>query len=360
MDIRFDTLFEIELAHTYYTSKVSEDSTIEPTPGTRRLMQDYGLLFRETSGGGLVLYEYYPDVTDHPHPVHPVEEELQFSFFLRSSSTVLLNYTDLDIDRPSDQILYFSNLQSNQQDGRLLLSADTSDEYVSSQDDLLLRPPLFNYSFQSVQTSVDMEVKDVFGNVVQHSRILVVDGEGSFTVDLRKRTPGKYSLAIDGSTVMEFYASDSLVRRSALGVIDILTGSGVPAAYRFLDTNFDVVPRTYHIRFNRRETWWKYYVVLKYRPDIQPDDLSIKQTGGALHFTRQSATTLPDGFTAVPFLSTAPIPLEEEPVSGLRLERRNHGHSETFEIDNLPNASVRTVTPDPAEHKIYSEIFIYV
>jgi hypothetical protein len=118
-------------------------------------------------------------------------------------------------------------------------------------------------------------------------------------------------------------------------------------------------------------------VVLKYRTDINPDDLSIEfftQTGNgngddddgdsgngdfSTPFERQPPIERSDGLKAVPFISQAMLPLQEDPIKKIQLKKTSSNNNGMFTINNLTNPSAVTITKNDAG-QFLSEIFIYV
>ena len=153
------------------------------------------------------------------------------------------------------------------QNSNLLLSSDTNDEFITAQDALELKPQVFSYSFTSPNTSATLEIRDQWSQPVIQKRSPIVEGKFYSLVDLSGHGPGRFSLFIDGIQKAQFYASDEFVGKRIFGLVDIFRDDNVPATYQFTDPNqgHDVLPKTYAIKMDNRKTYWKYYVVLKYR-----------------------------------------------------------------------------------------------
>jgi hypothetical protein len=396
MKILFDKLFEIEFYHEYYKSKLSDDFLFAPTSTCRRMLQKYGLLSRATPQCLAVFYEAEEDDSKKLHPVRPIKEDVRFSFVLKIKTPFLLNYSDLPLDLPSDHIYYLNNLIDNQQNQQLLLSSNKATEFVSSQDALKLRPQLFQYVFNTPKDHAEFEILDEWSQVVKRERKTVVEGVLSYEMDVRGVGPGKYTLKIDGEQKEQFYASDEIIGNEVFAVVDILHHGSVPQPYMFTDpnANHDASARTYAVKIDRRKTFWKYYFVLKYRlsdlnpadwPKVWPPDwpqsLPVDWPAGwpqdwpkdwsivyppdpavKIIPSPQEMKTLFNGTMAIPFVSDTPLPLQQEPVKGIRLEKKagsNNG-SGIREIDHLPNPSITSIVPDVSGGNVYSEVYVYV
>lgn len=376
MLVKFERLFEVEIYHHYYAAKVSEDLVINPTADCRRLLRDYGLLLRTTPKGFVVLYEAYEDAAQKLHPRKPLEENVRLSFWLQPNNPYLINYSDLPLDSPSGHIYYGSNLNDNLQDSQLLLSADTGAEFLSPQDLLELKSQRFQYPMESPNFSAEIEIIDDFANIVIKETVVMVDGVANFPVDLRKYGSGKFTLKIDGIQKAQFYANDELIGQNVFGLIDIFRHDSVPVAYQFTDAtqNHDVQTKAFVVKIANRQTFWKYFLVLKYRlkdltPDQWPSDWPadwsiVYPPDPSVKIEPQPAAvkTLVDGTLAVPFVSDAKLPLQQAVILGLQLKKSgsNGNGSGIREIENLPNPSVASIVPNDSDGKIYSEIYVYV
>lgn len=374
MQIAFAKLFQVAIFHNFYTSKIGEDFRITPTDNCRRLLNKYRLLFKETATGFTVLYEIGATTNDTAHPLVPIAEEVRFSFMLQSNNPYLVNYSKLPLDVPDGRMYYLSNLNDNVKEGKLLLQAAASGDYLSSQDLIELKPQIFDYSDKSAKTSVDLEIQNQFSDPLIERSIPVLEGKFSYPVKLRPYGPGQYRLLIDGGEAAKFYASDELTGKNVFGLIDIFRSSHVPAVYQFTDAanNHDVTAKNYTIQIDNRKTVWKYFVVLKYSlfKDKSPDKWPA-QWHQKVHISYPSAPpmnwpplkddlrTMADGRRAIPFESHAELPLRQKPIKGIQLAPQSENDGFVSRIENLPNPSITQIKPDKSDNKIYSEIFVY-
>ncbi len=354
MKYEFNTLFEVEILHEYHKSGVSGDFMIEPSALCLKTLEDHSLLFGLTPKGFAVMYEG----AGGAEPLRPVDGELKLTFIMRAENPFLLNYTDLPFENPSAHIYRMHNMNDNQQGGDLLLTAGTDSAYVSTADRLAFKPFYFRYSADSAALSAAVEIRDEFDKQIYSETIGVVDGRLDFPVDLRGRRPGRFSLKIDGTAVLDFYASDEPAGGDVFGVIEIFANDHVPAHYRFTDSGGGVAEKRYRVKFGKRRTFWNYLVVLKHRSDAAPEDLEVSYPDPSVTFDRKAVQDLSDGTKAVPFVSSTALPLQGEPVKGIRLKKS--GGNGMFEIENLPNPTVRSVRPDAANNRVYSDIYVYV
>ncbi|HWR89715.1 MAG TPA: hypothetical protein VN260_05615 [Dissulfurispiraceae bacterium] len=360
MRIQFGKMVEVRFSHRFFDGAGGEVFDLQPTRECRKHLANYGLLFKKIQDGFVLLYETTNGGGGALHPLKPIDSSLTFSFVVLPMSPHIVNYSDMPMDGLPGFIYRLHNLQNNQQQGELLLTADIQKPYLSAADRIALNPLSFRYTFQSLQPSVLLEVLDSLGATVQSHFVNTTDGAGICAIDLRSRGPGMYTIRLDGQETLEFYGNDEMAPLNALSVIDIFCGSRVPAPYRFLNDAFDVVKKTYTVRVDARRTFWKYYVVLKYRRTVDPGDLSIHHPGPGIQFTRLPVLTLGDGSTAVPFVSNQSLPLALRPVKGISLKKKNGGGGGPLEIQDLANPSAATLVPGSGGTEAYSEMYIYI
>ncbi|MCF7829385.1 MAG: hypothetical protein K9N46_09045 [Candidatus Marinimicrobia bacterium] len=356
MDIRFEELIRLQINNDFYQQGYGDDFEILPAPGTQQVLTDYGLLFRKIPGGVVVLYEMEPSGTS---PLRPISEPTCFRFLLRNRSRNLYHYTNLPLEDIPNSIFHLHNLQDNQQDGELLLTSDLSAKYLTEDDRVALRPQWFEYTFTATGTTAQVRVLDFFGETVREFRVNKQDGTFRVPVDLRAHPTGRYRLLVNAAQELDFYTGVSLAGQGYFGIIELFRDEEVPAPYRFTDGSGAAQPKTYVINLQRRVTYWKYLVVLQYRAGVDPEDLSILHPDDGVDFNRQVPTVSSGGATVVPFISSTPLQLREQPTPGIQLTYSN-GNGGELQIDHLPNAPTSRIVPDPAEDKIYSEIYYYI
>jgi hypothetical protein len=354
--IIFEKFFEIRLKNNFYMKHDAEDFKIEPASICSSLQNNYRLVSRQTGSGILVFIELEDPLSGTPL-VQP-DKKAKLSYVIFSVNSFLKNFTELALDPKPQSIYHFSNLNNNVQNSDLLLSAGTSDEFVSNDDLVVLKPSRFYYNETFTGSSAHVQLTDFENNVIIDQIASILNNELSFFIDVSIYQPGRFSLYVDGSLKLDFYSDDSLTGKSIFGIIDIYFSDLVPAAYRPLDLSGKVSEKTYSVKFKKRKSTWKYFVVLKFKSTINPADLLLIYPDSTNSFTRQSPVTLSDGYVAVPFISDNEIDFSDSAIKGIQLKKQNG--TGIFEIDNLPNASYKNIKPDLVNNKVFSEIFIYV
>jgi hypothetical protein len=175
-----------------------------------------------------------------------------------------------------------------------------------------------------------------------------------------------------------FYIDNELASKDILGIVDLIYNSNTGHLYGNTEQ--------YDIRFSRKETIWKYFIVKKKRGDQIPadpiviEDLDIIDNGSAVdgttNFTRQSDDSDHDeningedvesdsdhvisinDLDAVVFKSDDPIPFLEIPKTEIQLI--SNSEEPTILINHLPNPSHSGTVKD-REGTLESEIYVFI
>jgi len=358
MKIDFQPAFAVDINHDYYPDGISADFILAPTPDCKQQLRRYGLLFKETRGGFVVLYE--TSGADGPvEPKRRIDAPLALSFVLWAKSPYLLNYSNLPLSKTPEQIFYLSNRNKALNNGQLLLSADPAGEFVSVDDLLSLRPQRFQVDVATDRDSLVWELFDAQGAIVHRQRVASVGGISSYLVALGSRQPGLYQLRRDGVEQLRFYAADRLVSGFPFGVLEIAVDPTVSNDFSFVAGGGDVQFRRYLVKLQARKTTWEYFVVAKYEAELKPADLTLTLDDPPVTFTRQPAVTLADGSTAIPFIAGTPLPLRQQPLKGIALSKKKGASTPKLDIDSLPNPAVTEVIPALAG-KVISRVYVYL
>lgn len=358
MELTFVRLCEAIFSHNYYKDEEIKEIVVQPTVECSRVLYNQNIFFRKTKKGFILLCR--ADAGNTTEPFIPLDKKIKLTFYLCFDNPHFLNFTDLPIDLRGNEIFYLSNLNNNVNGSELLLSSDTSSEYVSSNDKIYLCSQKFTYSGSSSNSSVNVEVKDIDSNVIYSDSADVIGGKYQTWIDLTSYPPSRYKLKIDGAEVLDFYADSLLAGKKVFTLIEIFINGGEANGYSLVDSSKNISAKKYSIKFNRRKTLWKYYVVTKNRTSITSADLEINHPDSSIIFSASTEQELSDGSTAIPFVSNKEIDLAEEAVTGIELKTINGSGSNSITIENLPNPSVKNSVPDTAANKVYSEIFVYI
>ncbi len=352
----FKKIFDVKFIHEYYSSGYADDLVYTPTENCQQLMKNLGMLFRKNSKGFSVLYLSDAD----GNAVKSFSDKQIFSFIIESSNPYFNNLSKLPINSAKNTVYNFSNVDS---DGNYKTKLTESDD-VGEDDNISLKRQNFVHSFQSQNLSATIEIKNCFDESILSEDAKVNNGEANYFVELHKHRPGFYELFADGTSDLKFYTSDELFRIKPFGIIDIVRE--------------DLSEISYTINIAKKMTFWRYYVIAKYRKETTKDHLKLCVPKSVVeeHFSGNNYTFVddkleiepdsqssnPDGLNVIPIEVEEELPLLEETMSGFQL-KINNGSS--YELNDLPNPSVKNISRSlvngkPEGNKIYSDIYIYI
>jgi hypothetical protein len=358
MRLQYDTLFEVEITHNYFGAGGLNPFSIEPTPSCARGLRDGGLLFRETRTGFCVLYEYRASGPDRI-PARSLPEDLKLTFVVSSKSPHLSSYSLLPLGDPEKGIYVLNNLRGTVRNGKYLLTSDEANSFMTGGDRALLRPQRFSYALDNDGAKHVVVVMDAVGVVARRIAVDTAISPAECDVDLSRHQPGLYTLSVDGGECLEFYADSDLFARSPFAVIDLIFGRSVPPGFSPINDDGSVTRKRYTIAIDKRKTYWRYLVVLKYRFGLHPEDVAITYPDPAVVFVRGEVRTTAEGLTVVPFTSDRELPLQRKAVTGITLQKNGNGGA-PFAVENLPNASFENLVPDVTTGRIYSDVYVYI
>lgn len=345
VDISYGVLFQLELLHRYYRQLACPDFQILPSLSTQGLLAGYQVVAKQYQ------HRLYAGVQQkNQQPALPLADNLVFTFFLYLKNALFFNYTNLPVAHPPGKLYYFTNRNGTTANGKNFLSqniqafsatrtyqpgdlaADGSGvvyvavrakessnpvsfpdpgywakadngRYLSERDALQWLPSVSTYTFSSLQTAANIQVRGyntatgnyttvVLATTVNFSRSLA-----SFRLDLSPLPQGKYELTVNGEKQL-IYLNDELVRQRPFAVIEIYQEPTLPAASRLLDAEGKLLSPVYTLSFLNRFTLWKY---------VLRNGLSgtITDTAGVYNFSGAGNTVF----------SSAPIPLNERALN---------------------------------------------
>ena len=389
VSILYTRLFNLTLFHDYYENGLAKGYSLEPTLETEELMRGGRMLFKNIPKGATVLYRTLADETTAFVNKGP-DARLRFSLSIENLAE-FLNISDLDesVSRSfnSGNIIYLRNDPTSPSS-----NPDTPEDLSYELLDFL-ESRLFTYDFTvspalSAPGDVDLTVtdetdtavsvgKEVDGTPFPTTLTVSVNSEGNYSqqIDLRDLPKGKYTITLrdasDNSLIraVEFYADEALAGKKLLAIIDIEFNTATNLMYQ---NTWE-----YAVRFSRKTSVWKYYIVDKTQKiaDLDNFDLSIVDQRSEVEppyaasytFTRDGtephATVRINGFDTVIFKSDSlsPIPFFEAPLPRMQLRKipNNPVDTEQVIIQNLPNPRHNGVVKEEGG-VLESEIYVFI
>ncbi len=370
MKIKFDKMFDVIFEHQYFRDGKISQLYIEPAQITRSLLRDYGLLFKQTKHGFIILYEKDTTVINEP-PLKTISKDLKFSFAVFLNSSYFANYTEIPLHHKYPDIFYFNNLGGYADGTGIFLNKQA---FAGNSDVLELYSPVLNLHAATTKPSSLVQLAGPEGKILFSENIKSTEGAVIYQFNFEKIGSGSFDILIDGIIYRKIYVDSELSRKSLFAILDIFVSSGVPANYRFINDDGTVNNKTYKIRFARRETTWKYFIILKNissdpglnvhygtkipGEEIYPDTMNFNP---AVPDTNLLETFGPGKILL--FESAAKMPLYEIPKTNINLlkpDTSDPGSEPDLIRGNLPNAPVSAIKTNEDNTEAYSEIYIYV
>jgi hypothetical protein len=339
-NIFFKTLLRINFSHEYHADDSCKELEIIPTQSTHNLLSRYGILFKKTNKGAVLLYES-PD--GGPGMKIPIESELKMAFQLSPTNPAFLNYTDADFSNEAISLFYFNNLNPaiNEHKHTILDSKLTAPLKMETRQ-LKVKKINSTAKFILIKNIKDESVKYTFDSQFDELKVNLFDfPTGKYTLEQFDSAHNKI-----GNTYTYYY-NDEFADRKVLGIFEL-----------FIDENYNPAnPVSFLFDFKSRPTWWRYKILKNpSTPPLVIDNLtaatiSVKHDpeNPADEIVFKSAT----GTDPITIVSQSAVKLKEKGYDKIRLKK----NSEIL-ISNLPNASVEKLQNDGSSW--LSDIYVYV
>ncbi|MCB0476260.1 MAG: hypothetical protein KDC69_11335 [Flavobacteriaceae bacterium] len=313
-------------------------------------MREFQLVFKKTAVGFEVYYIKNAPITQ-------IEKFIKLEFILKSKNPVFGNFTSQADLLNSNQIFYFSNLNTNPEPNKEVpLSRD---QIVGSNDMLPVESPesLEQKIFQPTDRNPqESSLYDAYGLEHFHS-----------TSEDKKITlpDGRFQLNM-GSSSQDIYCSNSPLTSNTIGIIDIYIWMKEGHNFSLHNTE-ELVPVEYKIQFKSRSVFWRYNLIQTVEKFVKFEIKNILPSNSEdskqyLFNQVSNDTRMPDRSKIEQFVSTSEIPIKEDT-------------SPLFKIflweDPLKEASLNIVLPSPKtanfsvekineEPVYYADIFVYI
>ena len=377
MTTKYNRLFSLSVVHDFFKEGVIKSLSLRPDTLTTALLRNGQMLFRTLGSTSIVLFKADSDLTS---PFIDLGREQHFRFYLTTErSDEFYNITQLDTTKkyvPGNKI-HFKNVPTN-------ASTDSNSPEVLTHtliDKAFSK--LFTYTFSLISTHTKTKFKmadsngtlvsvgkDTDGNDLPTTLSLSRDDTKRFhsQVDLRSKKSGVYTITITNDSETTTLKEETVlidndgVQQGVLGIVDVIYDSATTHLYGA--TEF------YEIRFSRKSTFWKYFIVNKTASLDLSDTathLSIEDspTGSGppyvnVNFTRVGdephATRKVNGYDTVIFKSSAEIPSFETPKLNVQLVLKP---SDKVMVEHLANPPVNTPEKENGGD-IEKEIFVFI
>ena len=349
ISIKYKQLFDLEIRHSFYIAGRSGDLELIPTARCMAMLNNHGLKFLPGQAGGKV-FAKVETVAGKDIIKSPLAEGSRFTFLLRLRRPAFDNFTLLNLSRSKKQRYYFSNLISNLgADSSPLLLADTAAKVVSDSDLLTLESGTFSFTETNTATSLNSELRFTDSGEILSQALSNHQGSFNFSYNLDPSLSGRATFFVGGTQRASMYVANSYEFADMFGLIEIFYKSSLPATYQFQQADNSVETKFYKVAFANRSTKWRYIIANKFNQAVTGVKVA-KTNGTPIAFTAQSGA--PPGVFIM--ASGSPVPLKEEPVSGIKLSDQ----ANKVLIANLPNPPLNLVKQEGAD--IFSDILVTI
>lgn len=327
--IHYEKLLRVTFQHNYFFKQRCTALKAIPTPHCQKIIQNYGLVFKEIDSGFGVLYKKSNIPTKIPDILS--QTPLKLSFAIYNSNPLLENYSELPFSQ-SGKGYYFSNLNTFSKDDSLFLhqkekldeealvdlfSSAINYEIIQEADDSVkkgekksIQVKVLNEEQQVLKTAevilLAQEQKEENGDI---SKIF----KGSYLLKLTGKPFGKYELQIEGQPPKFFYIAESEPER-IWGMIDIyLRNSDIISGLGSEEAKVEF--QDYKIFIEARKTVWQYFLVSRAKESFS--DLELVNGRSSDKFKDPPMVALPNGTSA----TLLTIGEDKSPV-GIRLKEK--------------------------------------
>lgn len=349
IQLKYAALFDIEFLHDYYADGKCSDLVIVPSLACELVMKQLGLRFIRTETG-CKIFARVSEVNnkDLVNTLLPDNTRLTFLLFLQNPAFHTI--TQLSLKKKEKEQYYFNNLVNNTGPGNTaMLVADTTTKKLSDKDRIRFEKKSFQFAHADAVQQKTGEIRFTDSGEILSSTLDNNNDQFNFSFDLQVAGGGRAGFFINNINADNFYAADPSDHPGTFGVVEIFHRSTLPDTYRFINTDKAVQPKKYKITFANRQTTWRYVVNKKFNQQITNVNIS-KTNGTTLSFSKKAGTP-DDQFILV---STVPIPLKQETVSGIRMTDQDDKEI----IAHLPNPSATILKEEGSQ--LFSDIFITI
>jgi len=338
--IIYNKFGSIRFMHEYYADEICKDFVVQPTTSTLRKLSKYGLLSRNLSNGGILLYEATDDIGT---PKFPVDEELKLTFTFSLKNSLFPNFTDVTFSPESSSVYYFSNLNP----------AISGQEHTIVDAGISAPIPLATSILRLTKndpTASYVTLRDINGNGFKSK----FNGElDELKIDLSNYGFGTYTVQqYDSSNTplgssYTFYYNSDLTGEMPYGIFEVI-----------LDDTYDPTnPVTFLFNFKSRETYWRYNILKnEANPPIAVDDIKAS-TVSVKHEPDNPADkinfAIAGGTDPIQIHSANQVKLTEEGFDKIRLYKNSN-----ILLSNLPNPTANKI--DYSGGAWVSDIYVYV
>ncbi len=336
---QYRPMFNIALEHDYFSAGKFPGVSLKPTPESEKLMNNANLVSRVRQDGLTVFYDAdYLDTLK----VYAADndEPLKLNFECDAETESFHNFTNASSFASNKTLFFDSNNTDKSFIGKKYLH---SNEFVSS-DDLA-------ENFNSAAA-----LNEQFNSVLHFSP----DRALLFTAAQTEKNPtGKTLLAANDveqrRAIAQAMARHSTLKSRKQPSVGLISIQITPGELEQLTAAPVTTYNDYYIRFQARETHWKYFLV----GEANREGAFIKDVRGEIDFDDLGEEQLADGRFARVFLSRQAMPLVDraKPKFQLQIMKNNRPKVLVSRLQVASSKRINRVTVDNQELFV-SEIYV--
>lgn len=344
--VKFLTLFEVKFFHKYYDAYTAKDFTLIPSPNTQGLIKSYGLIFRQTDEGFLLLYQEQKQAL-----LERLKEEITFEFSIYIKNKYFETFTNV-VPSSETKKYVFSNktLETNE----LGVESENGNQIILHPDGFVNENNVCLCCYNSI----------VLSELLVNDKVLIQqNGETLYDDKLESwqnagrilgNNFGNYTLFLnDPEPINLYYLPDSL--SSAFGIIELSVG-GLAGSFS------DLKETKYQVKFDNRKVLWNYFFVSE--SDMTYDTIDLFAGKEKLSFANPEEVVMINGQKALKVMSEQFFALQHR-YNGVNFyaELKSSGQVE------LGNKRINLITPDVTRIKgkrengnevYYSDMILYL
>ncbi len=288
--VKYHKLFEVNFYHQFYDAITSKDFEIKPLPNTQVLLQSFGIIYKQTNRGFILLYK-----EENERLFENLKKVITLDFGIRLKNKNFETFTKVFPSSESKKYL-FSN--------RWIISPEKTevDRINLHKDSFINENSVCLSSYKSIVLSDLLEINEV---LLELNNETIFEGElNKFqtTANVLGDEFGIYDVkSPDKEPNQLLYLPNSF--SNTFGIIDLVIGGD--------HSGFDKVKGSdYQINFDSRKTQWNYFFIS--RPDKLYDSVELYRGKKKLAFSVPELVTLINGQQALRVMSEDLFPLRQQ------------------------------------------------
>lgn len=346
--IQYDILLHIGVAHTFFGEEKPDTFMWQPSNETISLLNQMGILVRYNTDSVLLLASSAEEASLRKK----VQENPTFtlSFAVYSINPYFVQFTNLPLEEKG-KCFYFTNAQNKN-------NTLHATEFATAIDRLPIVAGKYMLSEQKTGSTFTLS----------HAHLptqeeLTADNLGNVMADLTHLPTGKYTLANKSKTETTFLHISPPAGKVLVGWVDMVIDEKTSQKWvTEMGKGEKIKPQTHQIKFEARKTFWKYYFISKYLPNL--DHTEIEVTGNTLSFEKPQEVILPNGTKATCFEAKQALHLKKKSNMNIQLVRKKDAKGNNIRqvLCKVPAPNFEGLRADSrqADAKVSSEVIIYL